>query len=54
MAGGNDHVIADALDSKAQALHSQQNQASDELCGLGRFQRNNSPMFNGRYDPEGA
>ncbi|XP_050897695.1 uncharacterized protein LOC127104557 [Lathyrus oleraceus] len=54
MAIRNDHAIDDALESVAQALHGQQNQAGDKFRGLGKFQRNNPPTFKGRYDPEGA
>lgn len=31
-----------------------QNAGVDEFSGLGKFQRNNSPTFKGRYDLEGA
>lgn len=54
MARRNDHAIVDALKSVAQALHGQQNKGCDELCGLGKFQRNNLPMFKGRYDLVGS
>lgn len=42
------------MESVAQALHVQQNQTGDEFRGLGKFQRNNSSTFKGRYDLEGA
>ena len=48
MTGRNDCVIAYALESVAQALHGQQNHASDEFRGLGKFQRNNPMTFKGR------
>lgn len=54
MAGRNGHVIADALEAVAQTLHGQQNQAGDELCGLGKFHKNNPATFKGRYDSEGT
>lgn len=47
MAGRDDCAIVYALDSVAQALHKHQNQAGDEFCGLGNFQRNNLPTFTG-------
>lgn len=50
----NDRVIANALDSMARALHRQQNQAGDKLCGLGNFQRNNRLTFKGKYDLKGV
>lgn len=31
-----------------------QHGVADEFRGLKKFQRNNSPTFKGRYDPEGA
>lgn len=37
MVGRNDRVIVDALELVAPALHGQQNQTGDELCGLGNF-----------------
>lgn len=52
--GRNDRVISDALKAMAQALQGQHNQAGDEFHGLKKFQRNNPPTFNGRYDPDGA
>ncbi|XP_050918818.1 uncharacterized protein LOC127136278 [Lathyrus oleraceus] len=52
--GRNDRVIVDALEVMAQSLQSRQNQAGDEFCGLGKFQRNNLPTFKARYDLEGA
>ena len=54
MVGRNDRAIANAFESVAHALHKHQNQEGDELPGLGKFQRNNSSTFKGRYDPEGA
>ena len=37
-----------------QAFQGAQNVGADEFCGLGRFQKNNSFTFKGRYDPKGA
>lgn len=37
IAGINDRAIVDALESVAQALHRQHNQASDMFRGLGKF-----------------
>lgn len=54
MVGGrNDQAIVDALEAMAQALQAQQNRQSahDELCGLGKFKRNNLPTFKGIHDP---
>ncbi|XP_058742151.1 uncharacterized protein LOC131614605 [Vicia villosa] len=60
--GRNDREIDDALKEMAnvmaqatQALQGAQgakNGGADELCGLGKFQKNNSPKFKGKYDPE--
>lgn len=55
MTGGRyDQFIVHAFEAMAQALQVHQNEAGDELCRLGKFQRNNPPTFKGRYDPEGA
>lgn len=54
MAGRNGYAIDDALESVAQAMHGQHNQTGDEFRGNENFQRNNSPMLKGMYDPEGA
>ena len=57
MAGWNDRVIADALQALAQAIgNPNRGEASGavEYQGLDRFQRNNTPSFNGRYNPDGA
>lgn len=50
----NDHSIANALESVAQALQGQQNQVGHEFRGLGKFHRNNLSTFKGRYDLEGV
>ncbi|XP_050875358.1 uncharacterized protein LOC127078983 [Lathyrus oleraceus] len=47
MVGRNDQAIADAFESMAQMLQDQQNQASDEFCGLEKFQRNNQAWLRG-------
>lgn len=52
MDGRNNCVVAEALESVAQVLQGHQNQASDKVYGLGKFQRNNPPTFKGRYDPK--
>ncbi|KAI5415140.1 hypothetical protein KIW84_040555, partial [Lathyrus oleraceus] len=59
--GSNDCVIVDALETTTlvmdhvnQDLQGDHNEGVDELCGLGNFQKNNLPMFKGRYDPEGV
>lgn len=59
--GSNDRVIVDALETTTlvmdhvnQDLQGDHNGGVDELCGLGNFQKNNLPMFKGRYDPEGV
>ena len=57
MAGRNDHVIAYALQALAQAIGNQnrgETTGDVEYQGLDRFQRNNPPAFNGRYNPNGA
>lgn len=54
MAGRNDHIIADALEPVAQALHGQHNQAGGEFHDVGKFQRNKLPTFKGKYDLEGT
>lgn len=59
----NDSVIVDALEEMAnvmaqanEVLHVNKNQKRgvDEFHGLRKFQKNNPPIFKGRYDPEGA
>ncbi|XP_058765584.1 uncharacterized protein LOC131639093 [Vicia villosa] len=55
MAGRNDAAIAAALEAMAQALANQPN--ADENAGsrsLATFQRENPPVFKGKYDPDGA
>ena len=50
-------MIADALQALAHAVGNQNRgeAAGDaEYQGLDRFQRNNPPAFNGRYNPNGA
>ncbi|XP_050920485.1 uncharacterized protein LOC127138128 [Lathyrus oleraceus] len=54
MDGRYDHIIVDALESVAKALHGKHNRADDKLCCLKKFQRDNPLKFKGRYDPEGA
>lgn len=63
MVGMNDYAIVDALEAmynvmvqanKVLKVNQNQNACADELCGLGKFQRNNPPTFKGRYDPEGS
>lgn len=54
MAKIDDRIIVNALESMAQALHVQQNQAGDEFRSLEKFQRNKLPTFKGRYDSEGS
>ena len=53
--GRNDAAIAAALGAIAQAMQNQPN--VDENAGtrsLAPFQRENSPVFKGKYDPDGA
>lgn len=54
MAERKDRAIVNVLESVTQALHKHHNQLGDELCGLGKFQRNSLSKFKGRYDPDGA
>ncbi|KAL6561072.1 hypothetical protein OROGR_003792 [Orobanche gracilis] len=55
MAGRNDITIAAALQAMAQAMENQPN--ADGNVGyrsLATFQRENPPVFKGKYDPDGA
>ncbi|XP_058727044.1 uncharacterized protein LOC131598464 [Vicia villosa] len=59
--GMNDDVIAEALAKLAEAIgHNPQvnvnarNNQEDELRALGKFQRNNPPIFKGTHEPEKA
>ena len=56
MAGRNDRAIADALESLAQVMaqNNHAGEAPDEFRALGKFQRNNPPIFIGTHDPESA
>jgi len=53
--GRNDDALAAALEAMAQAMQNQPN--VDENAGtrsLATFQRENPPVFKGKYDPDGA
>ena len=53
----NDRAITDALQALTQAIGNQnRGEAAGvvEYQGLGRFQQNNPPAFNGGYNPDGA
>ena len=53
--GRNDAALAAALEAMAQAMQNQPN--VDENAGtrsLATFQRENPPVFKGKYDPDGA
>lgn len=56
MAGRNDAAIIAALEAVAQAVGHQPNAAVGygEVRMLETFLRNHSPIFKGRYDPDGA
>ena len=49
MAGRNDVALAAALEAMAHAMENQPNAGSRSLA---TFQRENPPMFKGKYDPD--
>ena len=55
MVGRNDVALAAALEVMAQAVQQQPNAGgNDGSRVLETFQRNHTPMFKCRYDPDGA
>lgn len=47
-------VVINYCSQATQVFQGAQNEGADELCGLGRFQKNNPPIFKGRYNIKGA
>lgn len=52
--GRNDAAIIAALEVMAQAMQNQPNAENTGTRSLATFQRENSPMFKGKYNPDGA
>ena len=52
--GRNDAARAAALEAMAQAMQNQPNVENAGTQSLATFQRENPPVFKGKYDPDGA
>ena len=52
--GRNDAALAAALEAMAQAMQNQPNAENAGSRSLATFQRENPPVFKGKYDPDGA